>query len=105
MHEVEQFFFNWKYTSVAFFSAFGFILAIWKIGAMIAKAHCSIVLNAVEQALIDQRQNYQAEAIDKLLEVIDEQQNDIRRYSKAKEDDAINSAKVALILETKKSPD
>ena len=92
MNEVELFFFTWKYTSIAFFSSIGFIVAMGRIASFLMGAHNRIVSDAVEQALIKQRQDNQGDILDEFIKVIKEQQSDIKRYCKAKEDDAINSA-------------
>jgi len=98
MNEIEQFFFSCRYTSLAFFSSVGFILAVGRISALIFSAYLKSVSSAVEQGLTNQRQDNQGDVINEFVGIIKEQQKDIKRYCKAKEDDAIDSALCKTLL-------
>ena len=99
MNEIEQFFFDWKYTSIAFFSSVGFILAVGRIATLMFAAYLKSVSEAVEKALINQRQDNQGDVISEFIKIIKNQQDDIKRYCKAKEDDAIASTICKQLLE------
>lgn len=100
LHPVEIFFKNWSYTAGAVMSSILFVVAIGRIVSMIGQAYFKSVSEAVKQGLINQRQDNQAEVIDEFLKVIKEQQEDIKRYCRAKENDAIDSAISKQILQS-----
>ena len=98
LHPVELFFKNWSYTVAAGMSSILFVVAMGRIISMAAQAYLKSVSSAVEQALTNQRQDNQGDVISEFVGIIKEQQKDIKRYCKAKEDDAIDSALCKTLL-------
>ena len=95
---IEIFFNNWSYTAGAIMSSVLFVVAVGRIVSMIAKAYIVSVEEAVKQALINQRQDNQAEVLDEFIKVIKEQQVDIKEYSKQLCRSADEKAAVNLFL-------
>lgn len=100
MEALEIFLSQWRNTVLFMFSVIGVLLTVVRIYGFCQSRINKVIEEAVTTALIDQRQNYQAEAIDELLRVIGKQHEGLERYSKAKEDDAINSAIVKQLLQS-----
>ena len=98
LHPIEVFFKNWSYTAGAIMSSILFLVAMGRIIGFAVSALNSIITKAAEQAITNQRQDNQGDVISEFVKIIKDQQLDIKRYCKAKEDDAIDSALCKTLL-------
>lgn len=99
MNEIETFFFTWRYTAGAFFSSVAFVLTIGRISSLLISAHVKSVSDAVEQALINQRQDNHADVIGEFILIIKDQAADNKRYCAVVNKSANINAKVLQLLE------
>ncbi len=101
LHPIEIFFKNWSYTAGAVMSSILFVVAMGRIIGFAMKAHNSMIMKASVQALINQRQDNQADVIDQLLSVIKGQAADNKRYCAVINRSSSVNAKVAQLLQDK----
>jgi len=92
MTELEAFFTAYKNTAWAFFSFIGFMFVVIKVFMIARNLYITHITKAVNDALLDQRQEFQAQ----LFDIQEKRHTD---YCKAMVDFAIDAAIVRKILE------
>lgn len=98
MVEFELFLSTWRNTALFGFSLASLIYTVIRIRAYLKSRMDQIIEEAVATALIDQRQNFQAEAIDELLKVIDKQADANINYCETMQKYSKEAAMVNLLL-------
>jgi len=98
MEALEIFLSQWRNTVLFAFSVIGVLLTIVRIYGFCQARINGVIKEAVTLALIDQRQNNQAEVLDEFIGVIKEQQQDIKEYSKESCRNADEKAAVKMFL-------
>jgi hypothetical protein len=83
LDSVELFFTTYKNTAWAFFAGFAFIVTLGKIHSIAAAASDRRAKKLIDEALMRQRQDNQAQVIDRLVICMEEQAKENRRYCDA----------------------